>query len=156
MTRNFVVRMAFMALVAVSLFFGMGSVAFTLCVEAPTANLRVGPGTHYTVGWKVHRYFPLKKVGASLSGEWYAVEDIDGDVFWIHKSLVTGRYRCAAVTSAKVNVRTGPGTRYGKLFSEPAEKYYSFRVVKRKGAWIKGTDMDNNTGWLPRDYCRIE
>jgi SH3-like domain-containing protein len=89
------------------------------------------------------------------SGRWYAVEDIDGDIFWIHRSLITEQYRCGAVSSAKVNVRTGPGVHFGKVFLEPAEKFYSFRVLQRKGAWIKVRDMDNNTGWVRRDYCRI-
>jgi SH3-like domain-containing protein len=125
------------------------------CVRAPEANLRVGPGAHYEVAWTVYRYFPLRKVGTSLSGRWYAVEDIDGDIFWIHRSLITEQYRCGAVSSAKVNVRTGPGVHFGKVFLEPAEKFYSFRVLQRKGAWIKVRDMDNNTGWVRRDYCRI-
>jgi SH3-like domain-containing protein len=124
-------------------------------VKVPKANLRVGPGTGYEVGWTVYKYFPFKKVGTSLSGKWYAVEDTDGDVLWIHQSLVTSRYRCAAVVSDKANVRTGPGTRYGKLFSEPVIRYYSFRVLKETGAWVKVRDVDNNTGWLHRNSCRI-
>ncbi|HAR94617.1 MAG TPA: hypothetical protein DCR97_01425 [Deltaproteobacteria bacterium] len=31
---------------------------------------------------------------------------------------------------ARVNIRTEPGSHYPKLFSERAQKYYSFRVLK--------------------------
>lgn len=129
---------------------------FALCVKIPAAKLRVGPGTEYEVGWIVSKYFPLKKVGTSLSGEWYAVADIDGDVFWIQKSLVTSRYRCGAVRSPRINVRRGPGIRYGRLFSEPVERYYSFKILEQKGAWIRIADIDGNIGWVQKGYCRIQ
>ncbi len=135
-------------------FFGCGE-ADALCVKAEKANMRVGPGTDYPKGWMVQKYFPLKKVGVSLSGDWYAVEDIDGDVFWIHKSLVADGYRCAAVKSGRANVRTGPGTGYRKQFSEPAEKYDSFKVLGRKGSWIKVKDANNNSGWIHQDCARV-
>lgn len=141
--------------VFVAILFATAGRADSLCVKVPKANLRVGPGTEYEVGWTVYKYFPFKRVGTSLSGDWYAVEDTDGDVLWIHRSLVTNGYRCAAVVAEKANVRTGPGSRYGTLFPEPVDKYYSFRVLKRTGAWVKFRDMDNNIGWVHKDLCRI-
>jgi SH3-like domain-containing protein len=99
---------------------------------------------------------PLLKVGISTSGEWYAVKDVDGDVNWIHKKLVTSRYRCAVVKTEEVNVRTGPGTSYSKCFFSPAKKYYSYRVLKRKGMWVKVRDESNNTGWIHRSYLWIQ
>jgi SH3-like domain-containing protein len=92
-----------------------------LCVSAQKANLRDGPGTNYEIAWKVYKYMPFSKVGISLSSEWYAVKDVDGDVNWIHKRLVTNRYRCAVVKTEEVNVRTGPDTNYSKSFFSPAK-----------------------------------
>jgi SH3-like domain-containing protein len=134
----------------------MAGVTSALCVKTSAANLRLGPGTGYQVGWTVKKYFPFKKVGVSLSGRWYAVKDIDGDVFWIHKNLVTTRYRCGVISTDGVNIRSGPGIRYRKLFSEPAQKYYSFKILERKGTWVKIMDMDNNVGWVKKRYCRIQ
>jgi SH3-like domain-containing protein len=155
MYKRFIMKTARFVLVA----FVVSSIAIgsanALCVKVPKANLRVGPGKKYEIGWTVPRYFPFRKVGTSLKGDWYAVEDTDGDVLWIHRSLVTSGYRCGAVVSDKANVRTGPGTRYGKLFSEPVERYYSFRVLKSAGSWVKVRDMDNNTGWIHKNCCRI-
>ena len=145
-------RLSIVVLIVTSWFVAIGEV-HGLCVKTPEANLRVGPGSNYAVGWTVSKYFPLKKLGTSLSGEWYAVEDIDGDVFWVHRRLVENRRGCAAVKSARVNVRQGPGTHYGKRFH--AEKYHSFRVLKRNGTWIKVQDRDHHTGWVHRDYCHI-
>lgn len=123
-----------------------------LCVQTTKANLRSGPGTGYEKVWQVYRYMPLKKVGASLSGDWYAVSDIDGDVTWIYKPLVTSRYQCAVVKSEIVNVRSGPGTNYSKNFSEPAKRYDSFLILKSKGSWRKVKDAWGNVGWIHKDY----
>jgi SH3-like domain-containing protein len=127
-----------------------------LCVSAQKTNLRDGPGTNYEITWEVYKYMPFSKVGISLSGEWYAVKDVDGDVNWIHKRLVTSRYRCAVVKTQEVNVRKGPGTNYSKVFFSPAKKYYSFRVLKRKGMWVRVKDEQGNIGWIHRNYLWIQ
>jgi SH3-like domain-containing protein len=123
-----------------------------LCVKASVANVRSGPGTEYERVWQIYRFTPLRKVGLSTSGDWYAVRDVDGDVSWIHKTLVTGEYHCATVKSETVNVRTGPGRNYPRKFSEPARKYDSFRILGKKGAWIKVKDEWNNAGWVHSHY----
>jgi SH3-like domain-containing protein len=129
--------------------------SYALCVKVSTGNLRSGPGTEYEKIWQVHKYMPLKKVGISTSGSWYAVRDVDGDVNWIHKSLLTGQYQCAVVKSEIVNIRTGPGTIYDKKYFEPARRYDSFRVLKRKGAWIKVKDEWNDVGWIHNKFLWI-
>jgi len=127
-----------------------------LCVSAQKANIRSGPGTNYEIVWEVYKYMPFSKVGVSLSGDWYAVKDVDRDVNWIHKSLLTGKYKCAVVKTEEVNVRTGPGTSYSKCFFSPAEKYYPFRVLKRKGMWVRVKDEWGNIGWIHRNYIWIQ
>jgi SH3-like domain-containing protein len=129
---------------------------YGLCTKVSTANLRRGPGMDYEICWKVPKYMFFKKVGVSLSGDWYAVKDVDGDVMWIHTSLVTAKQQCAVVNTEEVNVRTGPGVNYEKAFSDPAEKYYSFRVLSRKGSWVLVEDEDNNAGWIHSDYLWMQ
>ncbi|MFZ5906381.1 MAG: hypothetical protein ACOYVJ_03085 [Nitrospirota bacterium] len=123
-----------------------------LCVQAGKANLRSGPGTGFEKVWQVYKYMPLKQVGTSLSGDWYAVMDVDGDVSWIFKPLVTSQYPCAVVKTAVVNIRSGPGTKYRKKFSEPAKRYDSFLILESKGAWHKVKDAWGNVGWIHKDY----
>jgi SH3-like domain-containing protein len=130
--------------------------ANALCVKTDKANLRTGPGKNFEKIWEVYRYMPFVKVGSSLSGEWYAVKDIDGDVNWIHKRLLTDKYRCAVVKKEEVNVRTGPGTNYSKGFLSPARKYYSFRVLKIKGPWVKVRDDRGGVGWIYRNFLWIQ
>src|SRR3990170_658402 len=83
--------------------------AESLCVKAEQANVRTGPGTGYKIAWEVYRYMPFAKVGVSLSGSWFAAKDVDGDINWIHRGLVTDRFNCAVVKKKRVNMRNGPG-----------------------------------------------
>ena len=147
------IYLAFITILAAPIF--ADASAYALCVKVPVANIRSGPGTHYEKAWEVYQYMPLQKVGASLSGDWYAVKDVDGDVGWIYKTLVTAQYRCATVKSKIVNVRTGPGTRYRKKFTEPVQKYNSFRILDTKGIWVKVKDEWNNIGWIHKNYLWI-
>ncbi|MEJ2683813.1 MAG: SH3 domain-containing protein [Candidatus Sulfobium sp.] len=129
--------------------------AHALCVKVAKANLRTGPGTSYDVVWEIFKYMPLVKVGVSVSGKWYAVKDVDGDVTWIYRDLVTSGYHCAVVKTETVNVRTGPGTRYRKSTISPAKQYYSFKVEKRKGSWVKVKDEWGGRGWIHRHFLFI-
>ena len=126
-----------------------------VCVKASVANIRSGPGKGYEIKWQVYRFMPFEKVGTSLSGAWYAIRDVDGDTGWIHRKLVTSKYRCAVVKTKVVNIRKGPGTKYPKKFSEPAERYDSFRIMRRQGSWVKVQNEWSNGGWIHRDYLYV-
>lgn len=128
--------------------------AFAWCVGAPEANLRTGPGTRYEKSWQVFKYMPLRKVGQR--GSWYQVKDVDGDRHWIHKPLLTNSMRCAVVKADGTNVRTGPGTRYGKSPLSPVDKYYSFRVIGSKGSWLKVRDEMDNEGWVTKSLLWVQ
>lgn len=122
-----------------------------LCVSVSTANLRSGPGKDYQVIWEAYRHMPLQKVGVSLSGDWFAVKDVDGEVAWINKSLVSSRSRCAVVKTDTAKIRTGPGLSYAQKFHEPAVKYESFKVIKVKDNWVKLEDEQKKIGWIYRN-----
>jgi SH3-like domain-containing protein len=120
--------------------------ADALCVKASKANLRSGPGTKYEKTWSVYQYMPFARL--EKSGEWHKVKDLDGDVHWIYGKLVTDKYLCGVVKKDNTNIRTGPGTRYKTKSYSPIDKYYSFRVLKKKGGWVNIKDMDGDTGWV--------
>ena len=127
--------------------------ASALCVKVPEANLRQGPGTEFEKSWTVYKYMPFKKIGKQDG--WYKVEDVDGDQHWIFGKLVSDKIRCAVVNTDDVNVRTGPGTRYGKSPISPVEHYYSFKVLKVQGKWVKVEDEVSNKGWVSRPLLWI-
>ena len=137
------------------LFFGLSLHAEALCVNVEKANIRSGPGVRYEIVWEVYKYMPFEKIGISKSRAWYMVKDVDGDTSWLHKSLVTNNYRCAVVKRTQAIVRKGPGTRYGKVYWSPAEKYYSLKVLSRKGRWVKVQDDQGDTGWMHKKLLWI-
>jgi|Deesub1362A_J573_1020465.scaffolds.fasta_scaffold09915_2 SH3-like domain-containing protein len=140
--------------VVIVLFLFTGN-AFSLCVDVPEANLRRGPGTKYEKTWQVFRYMPFKRL--AKKGNWYKVEDVDGDVHWIYRKLVTDKFRCAVVKVPKANVRTGPGTNYPKnSLLSPAIKYDSFKVISIKSSWVKVMDEFGDTGWIHRNLLWIQ
>ena len=88
---------------------------------------------------------PFKKVAKERG--WYQVQDLDNDYHWIQKSKVTSKYKCAVVKSKWASLRTGPGRKYRrhKKYSK-AEKYVTFRFLKRKGQWSQVED----TSWVKK------
>ena len=144
-------------LVLISLIFSifvLNDYSYALCVNVPEANLRGGPGTKYEKTWEVFKYMPLSRL--SKKGNWYKVKDVDGDIHWIYRKLVTDKFRCAVVKVDKANVRSGPGTRYSKKAMSPALKYDSFKVIKIKPSWVKVIDEFGDTGWIFRKLLWVQ
>ena len=142
------------ALIAASIAtFALSAPAFAVCVKVPQANLRHGPGTDFEKSWEVYQYMPFKKIGQE--GDWYHVEDMDGDKHWILQGLVSDDIRCAAVNSNNINVRTGPGTRYAINPLGLIQKYYSFKVLDIQGAWVKVNDSAFDEAWVARSLLWI-
>ncbi len=127
--------------------------ASALCVKVPKANLRKGPGTTYKKTWQVFKYMPFKKLEGK--GNWYKVEDLDGDVHWIYSNLVTNKIDCAVVKVDEANVRSGAGIKFRKKDFSPAIKYDSFKVINRKGSWVNVIDEFGNKGWIFRKLLWI-
>jgi SH3-like domain-containing protein len=127
--------------------------SYPLCINVSEANLRGGPGTKYEKTWEVFKYMPFKKI--SKKGNWFKVKDVDGDVHWVYRKLVTEKFQCAVVKVDKANIRSGPGKKYGKNTLSPALKYDSFKVVKRDSSWVKVTDEFGDSGWVFRNLLWI-
>jgi SH3-like domain-containing protein len=134
----------------------VGGSAEALCVNVRQANVRTGPSTRFKIAWNVYRYEPFAKVGVSHSGNWYKVRDVDGDVNWISAGLATSGYRCAIVKSKTANIRTGPGLSHPEKFTEPATRYDTFRVLGKKGGWVRVQDEYGDTGWIYRKLLWIQ
>lgn len=128
--------------------------AGALCVNVPKANLRSGPGTNHEKTWHVYKYMPFERL--AQQGKWYRVRDVDGDIHWIYRPLVTEEFRCAVVKVKEANVRSGPGTNYKKNILSPAHKYYSFRVLEIKDSWVNVENEYGDTGWIFRKLLWIQ
>lgn len=134
-------------LLSLSIFFLLsycGSVfAKTLSVCVNRANVRTGPGKQYEVIWEVGKYYPVKII--KKSGKWYKIRDFEDDEGWIYGDLLKN-IPSVIVKKNEINVRKGPGTEYKILFK--AEKGVSFKLLKKKGMWLKVQHADGDIGWL--------
>lgn len=90
------------------------------------------------------------------SGDWYRVKDLDGDIHWIHKQLVTSRYYCAVIKSTTANMRTGPANHYPQSPIYPVANHYdSFRLLKQKESWAYVEDPDGDKFWVHRSLIWV-
>ena len=126
--------------------------ALGVCVNNSHANLRSGPGTSYEKVWTVYKYMPLKDIGEKKG--WLRVKDVDGYSSWILGSLVTTKYHCAVIRSAKANLREGPGTDYAQ--TGRGEKYHSFKIVKEKEDWVYIEDEYRHRYWVARELVWLD
>ncbi len=114
-----------------------------LSVTASIANMRSGPGTKYDVLWQVEQYHPVKIV--KKKGNWYKIKDFENDVAWIHESLL-GKVQGVITNKAKCNVRSGSSKKSQVLFT--VEKGVPFKVLAKKGNWLKIEHADGDVGWI--------
>ena len=70
-----------------------------LCIKNERANLRKGPGTNHEKLWEVFKYMPFKQLG--VKGAWKRIQDVDGDIYWVHGPLTTQKYKCAVIKNNK-------------------------------------------------------
>lgn len=119
-----------------------------LCISNKKANLRQGPGIHFEKLWQVFKYMPFKEL--KKKGDWFRVKDLDGDIYWVHRKLVTKKYQCGVIKDNKTNLRKGPGTKYELLAWSPVNKYFSLKVLQVKGKWVRVEDGVGDKGWVSR------
>jgi SH3-like domain-containing protein len=114
-----------------------------LSVAVDKGNVRSGPGENYEVLWSVGKYFPVDIV--KTSGDWRQIRDYEGDVGWIHHSLLK-EIPAVIVKGSLVNIREGPGKDAKVLFQ--AESGVSLKVEETKGKWLRVKHADGDTGWI--------
>jgi len=124
-----------------------------ICVTGSEANLRAGPGKNHRISWEVKRYMPL--VSVSRRGDWIKVRDVDGDLHWVFKTLVSGKVRCVTVKNSRARIRAKPTTQ-SKTW-RTVEKYTSFKLLETTKDWVriefliqKNRKPVRQSGWIYR------
>ena len=99
-----------------------------LAIKAGIANIRSGPGTQHDKVWQAEKYYPIAV--QKRKGDWILFKDFEGDLGWVHKSLV-GKIDTVITVKDNCNIRSGPGTTEDKLGT--LDKGIPLKVVERKG-----------------------
>lgn len=116
-----------------------------LSVASRKANVRQGPGPRKTVLWQAWRFTPFMVL--DWVGDWAKVQDYEGDVGWVHGSLLAD-VPTVIVSAKTAAVRGGPGAGYRGLWT--LEEGYTLKVLAADGVWLKVTDDDEVRGWVLR------
>lgn len=122
---------------------GGAAAAERVAVKGNVANVRALPNTKSDTLWQVEKYHPLLVV--EKQGKWYRVKDFEGDMGWMHSSLVD-KTSTIIVKVKLANIRTGPGTQHHLSFD--AGKGTPFKVLEKKEHWVKVQHADGDIGWI--------
>lgn len=114
-----------------------------LSVSVNKANIRAKPETSSDTLWQVEKYYPLLVV--EKKGDWYRIKDFEGDMGWIHSSLVDDTP--SVIVKVKLaNIRSDAGTQYDLVFD--ANKGTPFKVIEKRERWLKVQHVDGDSGWI--------
>ncbi|ADU66239.1 protein of unknown function DUF1058 [Desulfurispirillum indicum S5] len=118
-----------------------------VAVTGDRVNLRAQPSTNAEVLWTLGKYFPLKVL--KQQGNWYQVEDFEGDKGWIHNSVANKENRGVIVIRNNVNVRSSNSTNSDILFR--TSYGVAFRIIGQRSNWYQVEHPDGHQGWIRGD-----
>jgi SH3-like domain-containing protein len=133
-------------ILALGLLWPASAAAKVLSVGVDEANFRSGPSTKHEVVFTAIRHFPVK-VLERVKG-WVKVEDFEGDSGWVASYLLT-EVPTVIISVDKANLRKAPSTSSG--VADVAERSQVFRVVEKKGDWLKLAVGKEERGWIRND-----
>jgi SH3-like domain-containing protein len=111
-------------------------------------NMRVGPGTRYSINWVYKREgLPVEIV--QEFDQWRKIRDMDGTTGWVHKQMLQGR-RSAIIKARVAVLRRSPDAKasavikaekgvYGRL--SECKKEWCLVQLQGKKAWARKADI---------------
>lgn len=127
-----------------------GSQAGLVDLSYGTLNVRSTPSTSGTVVARLadESYVTL----IERSGDWWRVEYAGGRYGYCHADYISTRSSTAATVtvSSSLNVRSGPGTSYGRTGSLSGGT--TVLVLSTSGSWSRILYSGTKTGWVSSQY----
>lgn len=117
-------------------------------IRADEANVRTGPSVRYPIQWVYKkRNWPVK-VTATFEN-WRKISDINGEVGWIHESLLTGRRNTIIQANGVQELYRLPMR--NSSVTAVAENGVVASLLECKKMWCKIV-VDDNKGWVESKY----
>jgi SH3-like domain-containing protein len=114
-------------------------------MKSGSANVRRGPSLSNRIDWVLrHRGTPL--IVRAEYGEWFRVEDVDGEGGWVHTKLLSAR-RTVLVQQNLLALRETPSNSGRKLARLEAGVLPRLRACRPE--WCQ-VSIEGYTGWLPK------
>ncbi|MCE3231823.1 MAG: hypothetical protein K0R98_80 [Rickettsiaceae bacterium] len=113
-------------------------------IKADKANLRTGPSVRYPISWIYMR--PNWPVQITATFEtWRKIEDINGEVGWIHESLLSGKRYVLIHTNGVQEIFRLPIPTSSVVVI--AENGVVAELLSCKNSWCK-IRVDDEKGWI--------
>ena len=117
-------------------------------LRSNNVNGRCGPSKDYPcVRVYQRRFLPMYIV--SEQGEWFFLQDWEGDAAWVHRSLCSKRKRFVLTTQPDVLVKDEPSCDAQTLAI--VARMVCLELVRLKGSWLRVkvlTDQEKRMGWV--------
>ncbi len=123
---------------------GMAS-AKTISIGKNDVNMRTEPSTDAKVVFQLKEGYPLKVL--STKGEWFKVEDFEGDTGWVHKT-VAATTKHLIVNHDAANLRGGPAATHESIGTLKYGEVVQVRSAQ--GNWFKVQTSSGAAGWVNR------
>lgn len=109
--------------------------SWAFCITATEAKLREAPNGKAKVTWIVGKYTPL--ITLKWNGNWVQVEDMDGQVHWVHSSNGRDKLQCVAVKSPIAKLRTAANANAALGDIRQVDRYTGFKRLDRVDDWYQ-------------------
>jgi len=123
--------------------------ASTASIKKDKVNVRSAPSLKSDVLFQAHLGYPVEI--AQTKGRWVKIKDWQDNVGWVYRPLISQKVKTAVIKPELVNIRKGPGLKYGVVGQ--AESGEVYKVFKKKNGWVKvGYYLENQqVGWVRHD-----
>jgi len=118
------------------------ALAKMVSIATDDAAMRTGASSAYKVKMGLVKYYPLKVL--DTLGKWIKVKDWMNNSGWVHEDDVSDTRTCI-VRKMRINMRSGPSTRYRKI--KTLYKGFILKIDRKKSTkyWRRGTIVDPET-----------
>jgi len=132
-------------------------------------NIRSGPGTKFRIFCTVPSNTKLMLTGeANTNGTWVRVKASEGVTGWCcqqylnmdffgNNATTTKEDFSTAVTTSKLNIRSGPGTKYAIVCTVPCNtKLKLTGKANTDSTWVQVETSEGKAGWCCRPYLKMD
>jgi SH3-like domain-containing protein len=110
-------------------------------------NMRVGPGTRYSINW-VYKREGLPVEILQEFDQWREIRDADGTRGWVHKQMLQGR-RTAVVVHGTGVLRRAPDAHAGPVLR--AEPGVIGKLLECERDWCR-MQIASRKGWIEKSH----
>jgi SH3-like domain-containing protein len=116
-------------------------------LKSGEVNMRVGPGTRYSINWVYKREgLPVEIV--QEFDQWREIRDSEGTIGWVHKQMLQGK-RMAVIKSSTGVLRRSPDEQAGLLLR--VESGVVGRLLECEKSWCR-LQISGRKGWIEKTH----